>query len=191
MYPRVGPNVQKMSPDLIAIVRMLESDVDVEQHTILCGEEVTSFLTPCSPRFTYVVMRTLYLHDEGLNPAQKDASARYFLTLVAQSGRRAEELYMARMMLGNARLIPTEMLDGTIKPPTPSDDLLHLNDVPELLDHYRVSHVITSLPFWLSGQAKYQFGRQLMAERDDLLRELGFREVYSGREHSLWTRHRP
>jgi hypothetical protein len=189
MYPRVGQNLPKMPPDLLTIAQRMSTDTGTGKRTILCGEEIASYLIPWSDRFGYVVIRTFYLPGNGLDPSQHDASARYFLTLMAQGGRFAEQLYNARLLLGNTRLIPTDLVDGTRPVPRPaSDNLPRLDDVPRLLDQYRVDYVITSLPVWLTGPAKYQFGRRLMADRDELLRQLGFREVYSGREHSLWAR---
>jgi len=156
---------------------------------ILCGEEVTSFLTPWSPRFRYVVTRTFYLPCGGLNPELREGSERFFLNMAAHNGRFAEAAYRARLVLGHQRPIPAAVLAGSVKfrlPPIA--DLHRLADVPELLDRYHVEYIITSPPLWLEDPDRDSLAATLLAQRDELFRELGFEEVHAGHEHSLWRR---
>ena len=189
MFPQIGRNLEKMSPDLLEIVGVLDEERRAQRLTILCGEEVASYLVPWSPRFSYVMGRAMYLPGYGLDPAMKDGSDRFFLVCVAQSGRYAERLYQARMLLGHTRPIPAELLSGSVPLPQPAlERLPRFEHAPDLLEQYRVDYVITSLPLWLSGAANNDFGRRLIAERDETLGDLGFERVYAGREHSLWKR---
>jgi hypothetical protein len=179
-----------MSPDLVAIARRLVEDSHVEEHPILCGEDITSFLTPWSPRFHYILLRTFYLPGMGLDPSQRDATQRYFLSLVAHNGKFAEAAYAARLMVGQKPALEPALLDGTVTLPTSAyRDGPRLSDVPGLLDLYKVEYIITSPPLWIGGPDSDAFIKTLVGEREKLFRELGFREVYSGQEHALWKRH--
>ena len=189
MFPRAWPDVHKMSPDLRAIAGLLQNDPRVEEHPILCGEDVTSFLTPWSPRFRYILLRTFYLEGSGLDPSQRDATQRYFLSLFAHNGKFAEAAYAARLMVGQVPDLEPALLDGTVTLPTSTyRDGPRLSDVPRLLDHYKVQYIITSPPLWISGPDRDAFIERLLSEREELFQELGFRKVYVGQEHALWKR---
>lgn len=188
MFPSLGRNLEKMPPDLREIVRLLDRDPAVERGRILCGEEVAAYLVPWSARYRYVMVRAMYLPAYGLNPEYREASERFFLTCVLNSGRYGDLLYRSRLLVGHVRSIPAEMLEGRIALPEPPSKLPRLTEVPALVDRFQVEYAITSLPQWLTGPDRYSFGRQLMAERDQTLVQLGFEQVYAGLEHSLWKR---
>ncbi|HVX12435.1 MAG TPA: DUF6077 domain-containing protein [Pirellulales bacterium] len=190
MAPGVGQNLQKMPPDLRIIVERLESDPNVAEHPILSGEEVASFLTPSSSRFSYVLTRLFYLPGFGKDPEDRAATERYFLLQAAYAGPYAEDLRKWRYLVGESAALSPEMLHNAdrLPPLRQADRLPRLADLPELVERYRVDYIITSPPLWLDGSGGEGPRQELIASRAELLSRLGYREIYQGRDYSLWQR---
>ena len=162
MFPSVGQNPEKMPPDLLAIARRLDSDPAIGHARILCGEEVSSFLTPWSSKFRFVVTRPMYLGKLGPEPERRQAIERYFLMLLAHQRRVHLQDYF----------------------PRPAD-------LPALLKKYHVGYIVTPPPLWLDElgeEEKKAVLHYFLAGRANLLSRLGFRETYKGKEYSLWRR---
>jgi hypothetical protein len=188
MFPQIGQNLEKMPPDLLASGRLLEQDDDIEQGTILCGEEVASFFTPWSKKFRFVVTRPMYTFGcFGLDEACRESNERYFLMLVAQHGVYAP----ARRELDTLRDLGPAVSPQSVKEILASPSLPQLDTLTPLLDRYRVRYVIPPPPVWLQGRVSPDFITRFLAARADLLRQHGFREIYPGQEYSLWKRDLP
>jgi hypothetical protein len=190
MVTRLGQNLQKMPPDLVQIARLLESDPRAEEHPILGGEEVASFLTPWSSRFRYVMTRLFYLPGFGLEAQYRQATEQYLLLQVAYAGKSADELRKLRYLVGEAATISPELFRRADElPPLPQAALLpQMADVPELIERHRVDYLITSPPLWLEGPGNDEARKELIAQRREFLRQLEYQEIYAGDDYSLWRR---
>jgi hypothetical protein len=193
MVAGLGRNPQKMPPDLVQIARFLESDPHAEEHPILSGEEVASFLTPWSSRFRYVLTRLFYLPGFGVEAQYRQATEPYLLLQVAYAGKSADELRKLRYLVGATATISPELFRQADKlPPLPQADLLpRMAEVPELIRRHRVDYLITSPPLWLAGPGSDDLRRELIAQRGEFLRQLGYQEAYAGNEYSVWRQSSP
>jgi len=183
MAPQRAENPEKMPADLRAIAEKLVGDPDIEKGTILCGEEVSSFLTGYSRDFRFVVTRPLYT-----------------VSYLARAGRSQEaiERFFCAVELKN-RSYGKEQLDSSdwfflanLLGLQAASKLAHLpnqpqaRDLPRLFRRYHVRFMILSPLVELIGPARYLYGGELARERETFLRTCGYYPVYPGKTYSLW-----
>ncbi|HWB12515.1 MAG TPA: DUF6077 domain-containing protein [Pirellulales bacterium] len=189
MVPRLTPSLGKVPPDLLAVLDRLTGDPDLERHPVLCGEEVASFLTPMTSRITYVTSREFYLPGKGLDPRFPEATEQFLLLQVAYAGPYAGDLRKLRYFVGQKPTIAPEMLESVRRVRlTQEQELPKISQVPELLRRYQAEYVITPPPLWLDGHAGEEHRRQIVAGRRRYLEQLGYHEIFAGRDYELWQR---
>jgi hypothetical protein len=181
MSPRLAQNPEKLPPDLVPIAQLLAADPDIDQGQILCGEEVSSYLTPYSREFRFVITRPLYtaacLRSAG---RLHEAVERHYLGLVVSRGKLAKDLSRSEweFLEGVFGRPATEELLRSTAPPT-------LADVPRLLKRYQVRFIVTSPGLDVPERLR----AQLLQGREELLRENGYEAAYRGDAYVLWKRH--
>jgi hypothetical protein len=189
MVPRRAENLEKMPADLLSIARILAADPAIDHGRILCNEEVSSFLTPCSNQFRFVVTRTIYtLSYLGRAGRAREAGERCYLYLVVQGGSIALHFDLADRAFLNGYLGPkitAELFE--------SSSLPSLKDVPALLDRYCVRYIVASPPprspqESAPAPAAEEWRAELVRQRAKLFEQLGYEPAYHGREYVLWQR---
>jgi hypothetical protein len=177
MTPRLADNLEKAPAEVVLIADLLAHDPGVREGTILCGEEVASFLTPHSRSFRLVVSRPMYTVG-GLGHAG-EALERFSLVVLSQRGKAVPDLswgdwdFLAAVLGGR---VASELQADPARPT--------VRDFPRLLKRYRVSFVVTSPVFWAEGPLR----QVVLRGREELLEESGFYAAYRGREYTLWKR---
>ncbi len=163
---RLAENPAKMPADLMAIADQLLSDEGISQTNILATEEVVSYLTPLSRDFRFVHTRTIYtlqLFDRG--GRREEGQKRYLLSLLFQGKLPQKENSPPRQFRNEYYPLPKFP-----NPPVTLDKRL----LAKWLDELRVRYAIT--PHFAEPKAK------------DGLQAVGFREVWRGRQFTLWVR---
>jgi hypothetical protein len=99
MTPRRAENLEKMPAELRLIAGRLARDPDAGRGRILCGEEVTSFLTPLSPDFRFVVTRPMYTLYSLAHAGQiGEVQERLALLVLASEGAAVERKELRRLL---------------------------------------------------------------------------------------------
>jgi hypothetical protein len=177
MTPHRALNPEKMPSDLLPIAKLMAEDPHIVDGRILCHEDVASFLTPYSRAFRFVLTRPMYLNN-FVTTRPREAIERYFLSIVMDAGRFGPALEDR-----DWEYLRTKIGDSTVAKWRRSAPALQ--EVPDLLKKFRVRYIVAGPMLDAPDELLRE---KLFQQREDLLLENGYREVYRGTQYSLWIR---
>jgi hypothetical protein len=177
MTPHLAANPEKTPPDLLAIAQLILDDPHVTDGRILCHEDTASFLRPCSRDFRFVLTRPMYLNN-FVTVRPREAVERFFLSVVIDAGRFGPALEDRDWEYLRTKVGDFTVANWRHSAPT-------LQEVPNLLKKLRVRYIVAGPMLDASDELLRE---KMFEQREQLLLENGYREVYQGREYSLWMR---